>query len=208
MHKILLILTLLGGSVAIAQNHLENFRTINTVAEAEDYAAEFKEVTCGIITTETDVFFFDEIDTSNMKHYVGITKSFWGRNIKLLKDTSVRMVHVQVVSFDLNEVSKDSAEIAIKAIEGRLTSGETYWKIKKDYSGPMASFDSAPEIVDEVKLEFGLTDEQIVQGTHYHWIASDGSNKAGVLIVDGKPEYIPGFYTISYLDNVKSAVRR
>lgn len=208
MHRFLLILILLGGSVAIAQNHLENIRKINTIAQAEDYAADFKEVTCGLMTAETDVFFFDEIDTSNMKHYVGITKSFWGRNIKLLKDTSVYMVHVQVITFDLNEVSKDSAELSMASIQERLSQGETYWKIKRDYTGAKVSFDSEPEVVFEAKSKFGITDEQVVQGAQYRWSAQDGSGKVGILIVDGEPEFVPGFYTISFLDNGKSAVRR
>lgn len=200
MLKLLPALLCLNTVALFAQNHEENFRTINTVQEAKDYAATFNEVQCGLMYAEKDVFFFDDIDTSNLQSEVGTTRSFFGRTTKLVKDSIISVVNVQVITLDLSEVSASTAEILINQMQKRLENGETYWDIKGKYEHTSARFTSSPEPTETVTKTYNVNADDLKKGNFFQWKTSGSSNKVGILIVDKDPHDVPGFYTISYLN--------
>lgn len=200
MLKVLPVLLCLNVATVFGQNHEENFRTINTVQEAKEYAATFNEVQSGLMYAEKDVFFFDDIDTSDLKSEVGTTRSFFGRTTKLVKDSIISVVNVQVITIDLSEVSESTAEILINQMLKRLENGESYWEIKSKYQHTSARFTSSPEPTETVKESYGVAADELTEGNYLQWETSGSSDKIGILIVEKAPHDVPGFYTISYLN--------
>jgi len=199
------LLASLVTSLSWSQNHQENLRTITTQEQAESYAASFNEVFTGTVNIEKDVFFFDDIDTSKMKSYVGTSKSFFGKTTKLLKDSVFNIVNVQVIHFDLKKLSPETVDILKGQMQKLFAKGNTYWDIKKKFSHTSAEFSSAPEIVEEIEAKYGLIESQLVEDRILEWEISDEST--GFLIVSEEPRGVPGFYTISYLNLNNGNVR-
>ncbi len=196
----LLLVCCLSTTVVFGQNHEENLRAVTTVQEANDYAASFSEVSCGLMHSEKDIVFFDDIDTANLASHVGTSRSFFGRTTKLIKDSIVNVVNVQIITFDLSQMSSETAEILLGQMEKRLANGESYWDIKQKFGHTSAQFSSAPEIVEKVETTYNITEEQMTLGSYYRWERLGSTNKIGLLIVDGEPHEVPGFFTISYLN--------
>lgn len=207
MPRILTIILLYHITLVSGQNHSENFENIHTVAEAKSYAASFNEVNCGLMTAEKDVFFFDELDTANLAGEVGLTKSFFGRTIKLLKDSIVSMVDVQIITLDLSIISSGTAEILLGQMLKRLENGETYWDLKSKFGHTSAQFSSAPEPVDDITKRYNLSNDQMIEGNYYRWETFGSIDKIGIIIVDEEPHNVAGFYTISYLNLHDGSVR-
>lgn len=206
LNKLLLFASLFG-SVAYAQNHEENMQTINTVEEAQAYAASFSEVSCGLMNAEKDVIFFDEIDTADMASQIGTSYSFFGRTTKLIKDSVVSIVNVQIITIDLSKTSPETAEILLNQMKKRLENGETYWDLKEKYKHTSAIFSSSPEPALAIEAQYGLAVEDMTEGAQHSWETFGRTDKIGILIVDKPPHDVPGFYTISYLNLNNGDVR-
>lgn len=198
MLRLSVLIALCISSISWAQNHAENFETIRTIKEAKDYASGFREVFTGTVNMEADVFFFDDIDTSQLASYVGTSKSFYGKTTKLIEDSLFNMVKVQVIRFDLKKVSPETAEILMGQMKKLLDRGDSYWDIRKRFSHTSAQFTSAPEIAEEVAEKYDIAQAQMVEDTYIEWSRSGDS--MGILIIDKAPHAVPGYYTISFLN--------
>lgn len=198
MLKICTLIALCVTYISWGQNHAENFETINTEEDAEQYAEGFREVFTGVVNIESDVFFFDDIDTSSLEDYVGELKSFYGKTTKMIKDSMFNIVNVQVIRFDLEKVSPETAEILMGQMKKLLDRGDSYWDLKKRFAHTSAQFTSAPEIVEEVSGEYSITEEQMTEDAYYEW--STKGKYVGLVIIDKGPHEVPGFYTISFIN--------
>lgn len=207
MLKFLFSVICFSAFSVFAQNHEENFRTIHTIEQANAYAASFSEVSTGLVNAEKDVFFFDDIDTTDLAKQVGTTRSFFGRTTKLIKDSVVSIVNVQIISFDLSKVSAETAEILMSQMEKRLESGESYWDIKKKFGHTSAYFSSSPEPTETVAKQYSIEPDSMLEGSYFRWETFGSSNKVGILIVDDVPHDVPGFYTISYINLNSEQIR-
>lgn len=206
LKKGLLFICMITG-VVYAQNHDENIKTIATVDEAKDYASSFSEVSCGLMNAEKDVLFFDEIDTTNLEDHIGTYHSFFGRTTKLLKDSIVSIVNVQMITLDLSKTSPETAEILLNQMKKRLANGESYWDIKQKYKHTSAFFSSSPEPAQDIERIYGLSQDQMTAGTQHTWQTFGRTDKIGILIVEEEVHDVPGFYTISYLNLNNGDVR-
>jgi len=207
MRTLLVVILLLQLTIVSGQNHNENFANIHTIQQAKSYAASFSEVNCGLMTAEKDVFFFDELDTANLASQVGLTKSFFGRTIKLLKDSIVSSVNVQVITMDLSKISSGTAEILIDQMMKRLENGESYWDVKSKFGHTSAQFSSSPEPLADIENRYGISEAQMIEGAYYRWETFGSTDKIGIIIVEETPHDVPGFYTISYLNIRNGSVR-
>lgn len=185
---------------AFSQNHEENFRTIETIEQAKTYATGFSEVSVEIINAEKDVFFFDDIDTTNLEKHVGTSKTFFGRTTKLIEDTVVSLVNVQIISLDLTKMSPEVADVLLNQMESRIQSGESYWDLKKKYGHTSAQFTSSPELTNQIVQSYEVDADSLIAGSYFKWGNSKTPNKIGLLIVEKNPHLVPGFFTISYLN--------
>jgi hypothetical protein len=183
-----------------AQNHEENLRTIKTADQAKAYAADFREVSFSLINAEKDAMFFDDIDTSKLETYVGSSKSFFGRTTKLIEDTIVSLVNVQVITFDLTKMSKETAELLKSQMLKRLNNGETYWSLKKKYGHTSTIFQSSPEPVGTVTKKYGVKETDLVKGNVKDWEIVGSKGQIGILIVEKVPHNVAAFFAVSYLN--------
>jgi len=200
MSKYLLFLLFLSSFCTFGQNHEENLRAITTIEEANKYAATFSEVSCGIMHAEKDRIFFDDIDTANLQQHVGTSQSFFGRTTKLIKDTIVNVVNVQLITFDLTQMSEETAKILIGQMIKRFESGETYWTVKQKFGHTSAQFYSGPENVASVEKKYNVTEDQMTENAFFEWEYFGEPHTIGILIIEKEPHDVPGFYTISYLN--------
>lgn len=193
------------SSISWGQNHSENFQVITTPEQAEEYASSFREVFTANINMESDVFFFDDIDTSQMESYVGTTRSFFGKTTKLIQDSLFNVVNVQVIRFDLTKVSPETAEILAGQMKKMLEQGQTYWDLKTRFSHTSARFISSPEVVEEVAEKYDITEVEMIKDSYFEWKIEEKS--MGFIIIDKEPHLVPGFCTISYLNINNGNVR-
>lgn len=200
MSKQLLLFFFLSSFCSFGQNHEENLRSITTIEAANKYAASFNEVSCGIMHAEKDRVFFDDIDTSNLEQSVGTSISFFGRTTKLLKDTIVDIVNVQLITFDLTQMSAETAHILIGQMTKRLESGETYWAVKQKFGHTSAEFYSGPENVSLISTKYNVSEDEMIENAFFEWEYFSDPHTIGILIIETAPHEVPGFYTISYLN--------
>ncbi|GAB5416037.1 MAG: hypothetical protein Crog4KO_13790 [Crocinitomicaceae bacterium] len=205
MLRICIFITLIAPAFSWGQNHAENLETINTEQEAEEYASGFREVFTGTVNLESDVFFFDDIDTSNLKSHVGTLKSSYGKTSKLIKDSMFNIVNVQVIRFDLTKISPETAEILMSQMKKLLERGDSYWDIRERFAHTSAQFTSSPEIVDEVSEEYNILESQMTEDAYFEWVR-DGDT-AGIVIIDKEPHDVPGFFTISFINMNNGNIR-
>ena len=81
---------------SFSQNHEENVKSIITIEQANSYAADYREVSVSLMNAEMDAMFFDDIDTSNLEKYVGVSKTFFGRTTKLIEE--IRLYSVRITN--------------------------------------------------------------------------------------------------------------
>mmetsp|Transcript_11240 Transcript_11240/g.15155 ORF Transcript_11240/g.15155 Transcript_11240/m.15155 type:complete len:206 (+) Transcript_11240:28-645(+) len=198
MLRIIILITLLIPAFSWGQNHAENLETINTEEEAEDYASGFQEVFTGTVNIESDVFFFDDIDTSNLEAHVGTLKSSYGKTSKLIKDSMFNIVNVQVIRFDLKKISPETAEILMSQMKKLLDRGDSYWDVKERFAHTSAKCSSSPQIVEEVSEEYNILESQMTENAYFEWVR-DGDS-AGIVIIEKEPHEVPGFFTISFIN--------
>ena len=199
--KILLVsLACLSFLFSFSQNHEENLRTIKTVEQAKTYATGFREVSVSMVNAEKDVMFFDDIDTSNLAQYVGTYKSFYGRTTKLIKDSLVELIKVQVITFDLSTISKETAQLMLDQMIKKLESGESFWSLKKKYAHTSAQFVSSPEPLASISKKYSLDEGELNVGVPFKWEIIGSKEQIGILIVTEAAHKVPAFYTISYLN--------
>jgi hypothetical protein len=144
--------------------------------------------------------FFDDIDSSKLESYVGTTKTFYGRSTKLIEDTMLSMVSVQVITFDLSKISKETAEVLRSQMIKKLEEGETFWFLKSKFGHTSALFESSPEITQAVVSKYSIEESQFEKGKYYTWEIVGSKEQIGILIVSTVPHQVPGFFTISYLN--------
>lgn len=183
-----------------AQNHAENVRSIKTIEQAHSYASSFREVSVSLVNAEKDVMFFDDIDTTDLSKYVGTSKTFYGRTTKLIEDSLLKMINVQVIAFDLSTISKETAELMLAQMLKKLNAGESFWSLKKKYAHTSAQFSSSPEPVDEVTRKHQLAEKDLEEGKVLNWEIVGSKNQIGILIVEKAAHSVPAFVAISYLN--------
>jgi len=201
MKLVVLNIFLVLGLNALAQDHKKVIDTINTLEEAEAYAAKYSEVSMSMVNPEKDGFLFDHIDTSNMQQHIGETTNFFGRSTKLLKDTVISMVNIQVIAMDLSKVSLETAELLLKQMKKRLANEETYWDLRKKYGHTSAIFSSGPELTSVVSEKYSVNLVNTQEQNVYDWKMDERENKIGIFIVAKIPHDVPAFYSISYNSN-------
>ncbi|NRA12505.1 MAG: hypothetical protein HRT57_11180 [Crocinitomicaceae bacterium] len=150
MKLLLASLACLSFLSSYSQNHRENISAIKTIDQAKKYAAGFREVSVSMINAENDVMFFDDIDTSDLSKYVGTSKTFYGRTSKLIEDSIIHIINVQVISFDMSKISKETANLILNQISKKMETGESFWALKKKYSHTSAIFSSSPQALETV----------------------------------------------------------
>lgn len=192
----LLISVLLSVYFVSAQDHSKAIERINTVQEAEAYAETYREVSVSFINAQSDRIVFDKIDTNDMSSNLGKEISFFGRTIKLLKDTTLNMVDVRMITFDLKEMDISTAELLRNQIKKRLESGERYWDVKQKYGHTSAKFFSGPMYCDVFEGKTGLKGKNL--NTNEIILFELGENSIGIVIPEKSPFPVPAFYTIGF----------
>jgi len=203
MRILLTTFTCLSMLFCFSQNHEENISAIKTIEQANSYAASFREVSVSIVNAEKDVMFFDDIDTSNLEKYVGTSKTFYGRTTKLIEDSMLTLINVQVISFDLTTTSKETAELLVSQMNKRLDNGETFWGLKKKYGHTSAQFNSSPEPLESITGRYNLDANSLEVGKKFNWEILGSKDQIGILIVEKAAHKVPAFYAISYLSMPK-----
>lgn len=183
-----------------SQNHNENMSAIKTVDQANKYAASFREVSVSLINAENDVIFFDDIDTTDLKKYVGTSRTFYGRTTKLIEDSIIHIINVQVISFDLSKTSKETANLLLGQISKKIDAGESFWELKKKYGHTSAIFASFPKPVESVKRKYNLSEDTLEVGKKSNWEILGSKDQVGLLIVEKAAHPVHAFYAISYLN--------
>lgn len=183
-----------------AQNHEENVRSIKTIEQANSYASSFREVSVSMVNAEKDVMFFDDIDTSDLSKYVGTSKTFFGRTTKLIDDSMLQIINVQIISFDLSTISKETAELMVAQMVKKLNEGEGFWSLKKKYAHTSAHFCSSPESLNAITTKYDLLEKDLEVGKTLNWEIVGRKNEVGILIVEKAAHLVPAFVTLSYLN--------
>ena len=173
---------------------------IKTVDQANKYAASFREVSVSLINAENDVIFFDDIDTTDLKKYVGTSRTFYGRTTKLIEDSIIHIINVQVISFDLSKTSKETANLLLGQISKKIDAGESFWELKKKYGHTSAIFASFPKPVESVKRKYNLSEDTLEVGKKSNWEILGSKDQVGLLIVEKAAHPVHAFYAISYLN--------
>lgn len=185
---------------SFSQNHEENLRTITTISQASTYAAGYREVSVSVINAERDAMFFDDIDTSDLEKYVGTSKTFFGRTTKLIEDSIVSLINIQLVTFDLSTTSKETAELLVSQMNKRLENGESFYGLKKKYGHTSAQFTSSPEPLETVVKKYGLKENELEEGKKFDWEIIGSKAQVGILVVEKVAHKVPGFFAISYVN--------
>ncbi|MFT6983111.1 MAG: hypothetical protein ACJAUD_001882 [Crocinitomicaceae bacterium] len=200
MKTLLALLACLSIFFSYSQNHSENISAIKTVDQANKYAASFREVSVSLVNAEKDVIFFDDIDTSDLSKYVGTSKTLYGRTIKLIQDSIIDIINVQVISFDLSKTSKEMANLLLGQISKKMDAGESFWELKKKYAHTSAVFSSSPEPFESIKKKYSLGEDALEVGEKSNWETTGSEDQVGLLIVEKGAHPVRAFYTISYLN--------
>jgi len=192
----LLISVLLRVCFVSAQDHSKAIEKINTVQEAEAYAETYREVSVSCINAQSDRIVFDKIDTNDMPSNLGKEISFFGRTIKLLKDTTLNMVDVRMITFDLKEMDISTAELLRNQIKKRLEAGERYRDVKQKYDHTSAKFFSGPMYCDVFEGKTGLKGKDL--NTNEIILFDLDENSIGIVIPEKSSFPVPAFYTIGF----------
>ena len=181
-----------------AQFHDDNLSQINSVEEAREYASKYREVSFGIVNSEMDMVLFDNVDTTNLKASVGQINTIYKRRTKFIKDTSIAMVNIQIIEFNYEKVSINSANVLIDDFISRYQSGDSYWDLMKEFSGEKCKFTSGPCSLNDLVERFG----NVLEGKKTHDIFkcsySNRPNLPCLIIIDQKVHPVPAFYSISF----------
>lgn len=186
------------GAFSKAQFHDNNIPKINSLEAAKEYADRYREVTFGIVNSEMDVFLFDVVDTTDMGASIGTTNTIYRRRTKFLKDTMVTLVNVQVIEFDQNKISIDSANVLISQILEKFNSGSSYWNLMKEYRNESCTFNSGPSTTELLHKRFGSTLEDRKRDEIFKWSYSNRPNLPVIIIIQEEAHPVPAFYAISY----------
>lgn len=183
---------------SFSQNHEQNVRSINTIEQAKSYASDYREVSVSLMNAEMDAMFFDDIDTSNLEKYVGVSKTFFGRTTKLIEDSIIEVINVQVISFDLSKISKETAELMLAQMIKRLAAGESYWALKKKYAHTSAKWSSSPVPLTTVTNTYKVSNSELEVGSNHKYEIVGSKSQIGIVIVEKAAHFVPAFYTLSY----------
>jgi hypothetical protein len=175
-----------------------NIRKISELSEAKAYASRYSEVSFGLVNPELDVLLFDSVDLSNMRASVGKITTLYQRRTKFLKDTVISMMNLQVISFQMELISIDSATALMQEIEEDYARGLNYWQLLKKYGSPACHFHSGPVETDQVPLRYGMNpadrrESDIIRSTY--------PNRPGapmLIIIKEASHPVPAFFAISY----------
>jgi hypothetical protein len=200
MKMLLASLACLSIFSCYSQNHSENISAIKTVDQANKYAASFRDVSVSLLNAEKDVIFFDDIDTADLSKYVGTSRTFYGRTTKLIEDSIIDIINVQVITFDLSKTSKETANLMLGQISKKMDAGESFWALKKKYSHTSAVFTSSPEPLESVKRKFSLAEDALELGKKSNWEIVGSKDQVGLLIVEKAAHPVHAFFAISYLN--------
>lgn len=195
--SLFLIIGLLSHGVC-AQFHDANIPKINTLQAAEEYANRYEEVSFGLVNSELDVFLFDNVDLTNLSSSVGKINTIYRRRTKFLKDTNIIMLNVQVIEFDPDKVSLDSANVLIETIISKYESGLSYWYLMKEYQSSSCKFEGGPMSTELLESRFGSTFEERKEDDIFKWKYADTPNRPIVIIIHEEAHSVPAFFAISY----------
>lgn len=179
------------------QFHDSNIPKISSLNEAKLYASRYSEVSFGIVNYEKDVFLFDNVDLSNPAASVGKINTLYHRRTKFLKDTTVRVVNIQMIEFS-NSLSNDSVVALMKRIKSDHTKGLSYWSLMKKYHSTTCTFSSAPETSDDLAEKFG---NDFTNRKAREIIEAELRNQQShpvLIIIEKEAHEVPAFYAISY----------
>lgn len=181
-----------------AQFHDDNVSRINTIEEAREYASKYREVSFGVVNSESDVVLFDNVDTTNLKASIGQINTIYKRRTKFIKDTSIAMVNIQVIEFNYEKLSLDAANVLIDAFISRYKSGDSYWDLMKEFSGEKCKFTSGPCSLNDLADRFGNVFERKKTHDIFKWSYANKPNLPFLIIIDQKVHSVPAFYSISF----------
>ncbi|GEM_PF-6991506 len=198
LKQILLTSCILWNAIAFGQFHDRNVTGITSLEDAQDYASRYSEVSFGLVNSELDVFLFDNVDTNDMAASVGKINTIYRRRTKFLKDTSITMLNVQVIEFNHEIVSLDSANAVIEEIIRKYEEGTSYWYLMKEYQNESCHFSGGPAPAELLKERFGNTMEERKKNDIFKWSYSNRPNLPVVIIIHQEAHSVPAFYAISY----------
>lgn len=196
--RTIVTLFLFGISLSLsAQNHAEEVKDIASLDEAMAYAKQYREVSVTMIDEIKDRFFFEELDTIDPKSNLGKTFSNFGRVSKIVKDTLVDMIEIELIQFDLDKTSESSCEILLSQMRKRLEAGATYWETKEKFGHTSAYFYSGPKILTELHLvSEGLIDVESTEWQYY-----ESGLFRGMIRVKSVLRGIQGYYVLGFNEN-------
>lgn len=184
--------------VANAQFHDDNVARISTVEQAREYANKYREVSFGIVNSEMDVLLFDNVDMTNLKASVGQVNTVYKRRTKFIKDTSISMVNIQIIEFNYDKVTVDSANLLMDSFISRYEGGASFWDLMKEFSGETCTFTSGPYPLNDLYERFGNVVEGKKTKDIFKWSNSKNANLPCVIIIDQEVHPVPAFYSISF----------
>lgn len=195
--SVLLICLFLVGE-SYSQFHEMNIREISEISEAQAYASRYGEVSFGLVNSELDVFLFDGVDMNNMKASVGKVNTLYQRRTKFLKDTVISMMNLQVITFDAEHMSLDSANALIDLMMADYKLGLNYWKLMKKYESEFCQFSSGPIETDQLVGRYGVDLSNKRQDEIIKWSYPNRPNLPILIIIHKEAHPVPAFYAISY----------
>ena len=181
-----------------AQFHDDNLWQINTVEQAKEYSSKYREVSFGIVNAEMDVVLFDNVDTTDLKASVGQVNTIFKRRTKFIKDTSIAMVNIQMIEFNYDKVTVDSAHVLIDRFISSYQSGASYWDLMKEFNSETCMFTSGPYSLSDLIERFGNVLEGRKAQDIIKWSYSNRPNLPCVIIIDQEVHKVPAFYSISF----------
>ena len=182
----------------MAQFHEMNIRKISEIAEAQDYASRYSEVTFGLVNSEFDVFLFDSVDMNNLHASVGKISTLYHRRTKFLKDTVISMMNLQVISFESEHISSDSANTIIDRIMIDYREGMNFWHIMKKYESEGCQFSNGPVQTDLLLDRYGINLSNKKTSEIIKWSHPNRPNLPILIIIHQEAHPVPAFYAISY----------
>lgn len=197
MRLILTTILLVSVWTCYSQNHKEFVSQLTDLTVAKEYASKNRGVSVSLVNLEKDRMLFDQVDTSNLSASIGLHTTSFGRSTKLLKDTLMSMVDIEVIMFDSKKSSFETIEILLRQMTKKLNMEETYWDLKKKYSHTSADFWSGPECVETISKKYSLDVNQANKGDKFE-IYDSNKVQMGIMIVKKPVRTVPAFYSISY----------
>lgn len=199
MRNLTVLVILFCSLSSFGQFHDYNINKITELKEAKEYASRYREVSFEIVNMHKDPFLFDAVDTSDLAGEIGRIVYIFNRGTKFLKDTLLEMVHIQVVEFNTDLIPSDSIDSWKKNVDQMLTSGNSYWDVKKRYLNSGITFKSEPIDGNEIIKIYGLKAMEIDDKKFHKFSAPKNPKIDGWIVIDESPVYVPAFYSISYL---------